>query len=375
MTNLILNSLEINEFRAFERLLIESFGRVNLIVGKNNVGKSTLLESVWLYTQKAMPSVLLELLRSRDEYSSRSSRVSTENLDNSRQTMWDIKHLFFGRVDLIDNPKSITIGPINTPDDTLSLSIKWYISETDEEGSIQRRPTEDFGDLPDAEPYIVTQIGTKPTRLQSLDRLMQGRGLGLPPSSEVQTIPSHFLKANGLSAEAVAQLWDNVALTDWEQAIVDALHIIAPEVTRISFVGSRESRADRIPVVRIQGLSDPIPLRSMGEGMNRLLGIILALVNARNGILLVDEIESGLHYTVQADIWRMIFRISRRLSVQVFATTHSWDCIEAFQKAAAEDIGDEGTLIRLENKGLGINATLFNERKLSIATREQIEVR
>jgi len=109
--------------------------------------------------------------------------------------------------------------------------------------------------------------------------------------------------------------------------------------------------------------------------MQRMLGIALALVNARNGLLLVDEIENGLHYSAQLDVWRLIFRLASLLNVQVFATTHGWDCIEAFQKAAQEDTQNEGVLIRLESKKDKIVATLFDERRLGIATREQIEVR
>ena len=373
MTNLLLNALEIHEFRAYEHLLIDRFGRVNLIVGKNNVGKSTFLEALWLYTQRARPSVLVELLRSRDELS-RYVRHSEEGTIDSKERIWDIKHLFYGHVDVRDIDKSIIIGPIDTPDETLSLSIRWYVSEPDKEGGIQRRLVDDPSKRPEAEPFIVGQIGTTTLRLYRLDRVMD-RLYGPIASSDIETIPCRFIKANGLSAEDIAQLWDNVALTDWEETVVAALHIIAPEVRRISFLGSQEKFSNRIPVVRIQGFAEPISLRSMGEGMNRLLGVILALVNARKGILLIDEIESGLHYTVQTDIWRMIFKIAHQLDVQVFATTHSWDCIEAFQKAAVEDIKNEGLVIRLERKDAGIGATLFNEHQLTVATREQIEVR
>ena len=109
--------------------------------------------------------------------------------------------------------------------------------------------------------------------------------------------------------------------------------------------------------------------------MQRVLGISLALVNAKDGILLIDEFENGLHYSVQPDLWRLIFHIANRFNVQVFATTHSWDCIEAFQKAVQEVTESEGLLIRLENRRGNTVATLFDERKLGIAAREQIEVR
>lgn len=108
--------------------------------------------------------------------------------------------------------------------------------------------------------------------------------------------------------------------------------------------------------------------------MQRMLGIALALVNAENGILLIDEIENGLHYSIQTDLWRLIFQVAQRLNIQVFATSHSWDCIESFQKAAQEN-EQEGILIRLEHKKGEVVATIFDEDKLAIATREQIEIR
>src|SRR5205807_9044547 len=119
----------------------------------------------------------------------------------------------------------------------------------------------------------------------------------------------------------------------------------------------------------------PFPLRTMGDGVVRLFAMILALVNAKDGFLLLDEIENGLHHSIQPDVWRLIFRVATSLNVQVFATTHSWDCIAAFQKAAADAAGDEGMLIRLQEKSGRIVATGFDERHLRIVTRDDIEVR
>lgn len=373
MENLILSSLEIQAYRAFSHLLIKNFGRVNLIVGKNNVGKSSLLEALWLYTQRGRPSVLVDLLKSRDELT-RIVRFSEESNVTSKERMWDIKYLFCGREDVRNNFKPIKVGPIGLPDDTLTIDIKWYVSETDEQGVEQRRLIFDPNQRVEAEPYIVIQAGTKGRRLIRLERLI-GQRFATATNAEFESIPCRYIKANGLTPLDVAQLWDKIALTDTEESVVAALHIIAPDINRLSFIGNEERNSNRIPVARTKGFSEPISLRSMGEGMGRILGIALALVNAQDGVLLIDEIESGLHYTVQADMWRLIFQVAHHLNVQVFATTHSWDCIEAFQKAAVEDVAEEGLLIRLENKGSEMGVTLFNERKLTIATRDQIEVR
>jgi predicted ATP-dependent endonuclease of OLD family len=109
--------------------------------------------------------------------------------------------------------------------------------------------------------------------------------------------------------------------------------------------------------------------------MTRLFGLVLALVNARDGILLVDEVDSGLHYTVYPALWRLIFQVAADLNVQVFATTHSWDCIEGFQQAAQQVDDEAGMLIRLERRQGHIVPILFDTSRLSIATRQEIEVR
>jgi hypothetical protein len=155
---------------------------------------------------------------------------------------------------------------------------------------------------------------------------------------------------------------------------VNALKIIAPDIEAVSMVGSEGPSQLRTAIVRSSGFPRPVPLRSFGDGLNRLFGIVLSLVNAKGGFLLIDEFENGMHHTVQLDVWRGIFHLSNLLNVQVFATSHSWDAVEAFQEAAAEH-PDEGLLIRLSRKGDEVIPTLFDGEELAVATRDRIEVR
>src|SRR5207249_2533959 len=148
-----------------------------------------------------------------------------------------------------------------------------------------------------------------------------------------------------------------------------ALRLIAPGVEGLNLVSvPMSSRGERNPIVKVEDIDEPLPLSDLGDGMQRMFGIALALVNAKGGLLLIDEIENGLHYSVQPDLWGLIFQVAGRLNIQVFATTHNWNCIEAFQQALQENNQNQGVLIRLESKKDGIVATLFDERKLGIAT-------
>ena len=112
--------------------------------------------------------------------------------------------------------------------------------------------------------------------------------------------------------------------------------------------------------------------------MNRLLGNALALVNAKGGIFLIDEVESGLHYSVQPDMWRLILETAAKLNVQVFATTHSLDCLRAFESAASERGEDESLLISLRRhrqEPEKIVAVLAGKEDLEIIIHSHIEAR
>lgn len=388
MSALLLKSLEIRRFRAFQHLSIKQLGRVNLIVGKNNVGKSCLLEALQLYASRAHPTSIWQILGAHDE-DTRSPRPSRGSLDyNVEEALPIVKYLFHGRQDITGPVEPIAIGPINLPEEKLLLSIAFYTSKADEEGrrtfqALQPTLFEEYGRAfqplqptlfeENSIPRFFIQLGKNREMIYPLD---------LRPStssrlfrSDLKEINCIFTAANGLNKRKVSELWDKIALTDLEKEVLTALRIIAPGLEDISIVGDPNSSRERFTIVKVADMSEPLPIRSLGDGMQRLLGIALALVNAKDGLLLIDEIENGLHYSIQTDLWQLIFQIARKLNVQVFATSHSWDCVTSFQQAAQDDELEEGMLIRLENKKGEVNATLFNEQKLAIATREQIEVR
>ena len=147
---------------------------------------------------------------------------------------------------------------------------------------------------------------------------MAGRAFPLPPDAN----PSG---PESLTTEDAARLWDNIALTEQEDHAISALNLaLAGEVTRVAMLGGgRGSHGERRIAVRLKSHDNPVSLGSLGDGAVRLFGIALALANARDGFLLIDEAESGIHHTVQRGLWEMARRAARRDGVQVLATTHS----------------------------------------------------
>jgi len=376
MSGLILNSLEIEGFRAFEHLIIERLGQVNLIVGKNNVGKSCLLEALQVYAHRGSPDTIRDILISRDE----SGRIDDPRTEVDAYVD-AIKYLFYERKVFVKYPSIDTfkIGPVGDASLRLVVNTQWYEEKTDSESDrkIRRLAGERLPPLEDTNgllPGVSIAFGKEPTISIPLFMFLGRRSPRYSSFRRVEGIACIFVPANSLDENTLAELWDSVTLKPGEEDVLKGMHIIESGVERINLVG-RERRSARIPIVKMRDVSEPIPLRSLGEGMTRLFGIVLALVNAQDGLLLVDEVDSGLHYTVYPALWRLVFKIAAHLNVQVFATTHSWDCIEGFQQSAQDVENKDGMLIRLERRQEHIVPILFDTSRLGIVTRQEIEIR
>ena len=176
----------------------------------------------------------------------------------------------------------------------------------------------------------------------------------------------------------LARFWDNVALTKEADFSLKTLRLTDDKIDGVAVVGDEESpyrRIGRRVVVKLQGHPRPVPLKSLGDGVTRLFAAGLALVNSRDGFLVVDEAENGIHYSVQRDFWRIVLLAAHQHNVQVLATTHSLDCVNGFAQAATELDDVEGVLVRLEKDGDEVRAVEYTEGDLETAAEQGIEVR
>ena len=376
MTNeasLLVPDLSIRGFRALADLALARLGRVTLIAGENNTGKTSVLEAVRLFAEGGTPEVIGEILRLREEdIEGRSS-----NRDASESDVFLMSTLFNGFPLLSEVKEHITISSCNGSHE-LRMEIDWFVERSDADGRVRLMPADsDTLDDYDSIPALVVHSDDNQIaiyRIETLDR----RASNPRPITRrrLNRVPSRFVSASGADrTEMLGPLWDNVSLTPMEPYLVEALRIIDPHISAVSVIGERAPRNSRGAVVSASNLARRVPLRSFGDGMNRLFGIVLSLVNAKDGILLIDEFENGMHYSVQVKAWQMIFRLAHKLNVQVIATTHSSDCIAGFTEAANDSEEEDGLLVRLERHGERIRVVEYTEEKLDIAVRQQIEVR
>lgn len=381
----MLSSLSIKNYRNLKDLQIDSLGRVNLIAGKNNTGKTSLLEAVSLYAYKGSLHWVDSLLRRRGEFYS-SLENSLENNQKSYASLFYKREVKpYGNNRLLIGPKENVEYPNDEKFLQNTLNIRFAILHKTESVLKDEATNETLTrtlwkvlEDEEMEEGLTLRIGLKVMfdkkgGAYKLDELDRQNDIIYFINKSNSPVNIQFVRTSNTDEE-IAQAWDRIASTDKEKYLVDALMLIEKDIKSLDFIKDESSHNERRAVVRIR--DNRLPLKSMGDGMNRILTIILALTNSENGYLLIDEFENGLHYTVQEDLWRMIFKLANELNVQVFATTHSNDCIRAFENVLnSEGNQDKGQFLRLDKIKEEIIATLYTPSELKTATEHFIEVR
>ena len=380
-----MKSIHIKNYKNLKDFKIDSLSKINLIVGKNNVGKSTLLEAISIFASGGNILSLREILDIRGEiydfpYSLEQDKKLERHISSFLSLISDRDIELF-----IDNGISIICDISN--DETIlkkevEIKLVKYI-ETSDSNNIQniKRQFLSNEDPMSGDPNIEYGILVKNkinNDFQDVLYKLGGRIRQLLPNIIQKTKPYELVRTNEISRNKNPELFDKISLTPLEKEIVTALKIIEPNIEDINFLTeeslSRFNRMEeRVPFVVFPLSSKKLRLTSMGDGLNRILTIILALLNSKDGFLLIDEFENGLHYTVQTQLWKIIYQLSEKLNIQVFATTHSDDCIKSFIESDTEN---KGKLIRLEDIDGDIKSIAFNDKeRLNFAIKNNIEVR
>ncbi|NJK59996.1 MAG: AAA family ATPase [Oscillatoriales cyanobacterium SM2_1_8] len=353
----MLHTLKIQNFRRFRDFELSSLGRINLLVGKNNTGKTSILEAVQLlYSVKDPAEPLSEIMLGRGEYSWGAS---------GEGQCLDIRHLFsdheiqvgsrFSILGVHENQEEKLVATLEADElEKLVFSMLWRYGKDCEEAKWIRELSEGV-----CLPIRLLRLSFRKTK-----------------SNKVST---KFLKSSSWSSAKMLELFNQVVLTAKEETVYEALQAIEPRLERIASVADlRETRWNSREgfAVRLVGSAERLPIGSLGDGFWRMLGLSLAAVGVAEGILLVDEIDTGLHFNTLSDMWRLLWETAKRLDIQIFATTHSSDCWQSLARLAnQEDTQQYGgiSIHRIErDRPTGI---VFREAEMAIAAEHEIEVR
>ena len=375
-----IEKLAIEDFRRFQRFTMKDMGRVNLIVGTNNCGKTTVLEAINMLMSQGNLATIWTMHNRRGEITWLERDDPAAEL--SRQ--YEVRRLFRGY--------EVTVGSsfrLSATTDVGPAALEARIEEYD--------PAEPEHFQPPLLPSDIPQESISPLSLSLSWSNGEPRDFHLP-LSRPGTVgadafnraargvgPHHYpvrlVTASSLAADVVSKLFDDIVLTPEEDLVIETLRIIDPTIERLASAG-----LDRIPsiwhhspraglFVRQKDVKDRVPIGSMGDGIWRILGLALFVVHSRNGILLVDDIDTGLHHTIMEDIWKFLYVAATQHNVQVFATTHSRDSYESLAAICRDSVADNSdvTIQRIE-RGRE-EAVAYTEQEIIAAAARDIEVR
>jgi AAA15 family ATPase/GTPase len=360
----MINAITIKNFRCYGDSTIEGFKRINLIGGLNNSGKTVLLEAILLNCSPTTSNIAtLKQLRGDD--------LDTKDLP---EYTWDN---FF-----INQDKSKNIYISTNHDDNKDVIL---IMNCNDEADDFKQSDEKNDDENDTQ-IIVNDFVANEKAIKSvlhlkykidnkdipvLTAMAHKKGITIKEFKLSTAIASYIPASTRRKSAILAKEYGIIEKRGKENTILEALKIVDKDIEaiRVSVVGGVH-----LEVRKKQGNFMPISL--YGDAVNKILNITLTLVNNNGTILLIDEIENGIHYTIQRDFWNFLFALASKdfFDVQIFATTHSFEMMDTFVKAANSSECAYFELYRRELTG-EIDYNMHNIETLSFELANKLAVR
>ncbi len=315
----MIDSLEINGFRGFEGLHVSPLGQFNIIVGPSGSGKTNLLEAVFLYCSTGDPNLLTTVLALRRI--DQPSGLSTRDWVNMFSWFWpgsnigktcSIRGTWQGRkraikitceehLQRLPVPKTATVAKHESESKDIEKTLATYRLETKTNGRTYK------GNLS----ILVTGIKGEPDGAPNL----HGRFISLFDQG---------------SSKPMAKIWSKIDEAGESARVLELLRSLEPCIEDVRFHVDEQNQASlRI----IHSKLGRMPLEFQGSGFGKALSLACSAVDARNGILIIDEFESSLHVRIQDRLAAFLLDTASTFNAQVFLSTHSLETLDTFLKA------------------------------------------
>lgn len=354
------SAFTVKNFRCFRALRVGSLGRFNLIAGKNNSGKTALLEALHLHCCADDPEAWIDVNKWR-------------GIDDPPQAFEELSNWLF-----FDRDSSAPVEAASTDDQEIERRTSlWFVER---ESSRERFPELEEKLI---EAFGVSIAGSRQPRLilEYHDETPQVyRSVAtLTPSGRASftvkipwKIPNILLPSTVFDSDRDVKHLGNLETSKRLADIIPSLQVLEPRLQRLSLAplaGETVIHGD------IVGLTRLLPVALIGEGMRRLLSIVLAIANNAGGSVFIDEIENGIHYSALTRMWQGIADAARRDNVQIFATTHSWECLRAAQEAFSRDSFDDFRLHRLDQIHAETEVVTYDREMIDSSLAAGLELR
>ncbi|WP_287603037.1 AAA family ATPase [Thiothrix sp.] len=319
MTQHFIEDIKIENFKCFESLDIFGFKRVNVFGGKNNVGKTALLEAIELLVKSGEPAFLVvnlfALLKRRQQYIRGGADLDSFLGLFKESYRWFIVKSNYSEI-------SINLDAVFQKD----LNLEMDINEDVKSNGVKFRVN-------------------KSELIISADRILnRSLPLMLRDRSILNKVPSFYVKSSKLDDGEVATLYGGIVEADKEVFLNESLKLFDNSILSFKAIPTDREAKSKLKLI---GREKLVSLSEMGDGISRYVTILCAIWASQNGFLFIDEIENGIHYSNYKKLWELIFMASEQANCQVFVTSHSKECITAFNDVQQERVDDAGRYFEL----------------------------
>lgn len=342
------DKIEIKRFRGIRYTSIEGFKQINLLFGKNNCGKSSLLESLFLASGLSNPllPIHVNFMRGYSKVRLNDLRLDFYDLDSSqpihiRMENEEKRDL---RINLFEqNQNNVSLNADNT-----------NILSNVEEGKYGLEFNFTIDDK-----HFESQLRFDPAKSTDATRIV--------PKQYVESLRCTYLSPK-YDFSASIQGLKNILQNKDEHFIVEGLKLIEPRVKDFIFT-------DQDMLVDI-GLEKRIPVNMMGDGARKIVSLLTAVYDCKEGVLLVDEISNGFHYSVMCDLWKVLINAAVKNNTQLFITTHDTDSIKGLRDAALNKFNNIVAAFKLlKTSDDELKAYHYSLESLDYSINQEIEVR
>lgn len=349
-------NIEIKNFRGIDHLRIDDLGRVNILVGQNSSGKSSVLEAVNLSLNMSNPDMpqVINNIRARKSFS----------------TFLDAKYLFHNLN--MDIPPDLTFEQTDGTVRHLTLGMTYVFDELAEP---KNEPIQQAGSIVYVNTLEINFSTTTHGERQDYKSWLRINPAGIVVNRKIADNYLERLRGRVISADLTSDntVWDlaEIFKRNQKSTILSLLKLFDARINSIEILN------DDV-YIGFEGMAEMLPSRMTGDGLKRYLSIAASAANPMTHIILLDEIDNGLHYSAYKKLWEALFALAVETNKQIFVTTHSKETLQKLNQMLEEhpDFRSEMRLYTLENTlKKGYQAYKYTYEGLSGACENDIELR
>jgi len=366
----MITDVSIRNFKCFKSLTVPKLGRITLIGGRNNIGKTALLEALFLFFDRTRADMILR------QYSWRGIEGVTSELKAMLAPVFRnydmnleivISATIKGKIEEAKYRYNPNFLPPASPNTGRSETVISAASPDERQIPTDQKPSSisaldiEYCEKGGSSQISYLFIDDQGRLALHVDKLFIKKGYS-----------ACFLAAKKhVSSVETANEFSKLAKEGRENEIVEFLRIIEPRLEALKIITEGPSSSVH---GQLKGSPRAHDIHLIGEGMEKLLNLISRIVSSRYVCIFLDEIENGIHYAALPKIWEAVGKALHKYDCQLITTTHSYECIQAAHEGLSE-MPEDLMYMRLQRKGDEIYAKLSNYEMMGTAIRTNLEIR